>query len=50
MPPHRRLGYVPGDVTLWRNPSGGEIADLVGKLGGGPAAGLAGPRRRDLTG
>ncbi|MFF5919220.1 ATP-binding cassette domain-containing protein [Streptomyces flavochromogenes] len=29
---HRRIAYVPGDVTLWRNLSGGEIIDLYGKL------------------
>src|SRR5215813_11291151 len=25
---HRRLAYVPGDVTLWPNLSGGEVIDL----------------------
>ncbi|MFE6690092.1 ABC transporter ATP-binding protein [Streptomyces sp. NPDC057743] len=29
---HRRVGYVPGDVTLWRNLSGGEVIDLYGRL------------------
>ncbi|WP_415849753.1 ATP-binding cassette domain-containing protein, partial [Tsukamurella ocularis] len=29
---HRRLAYVPGDVTLWPNLSGGEIIDLMGRL------------------
>src|SRR6185437_10918380 len=24
---HRRLAYVPGDVTLWPNLSGGEVID-----------------------
>ncbi|MGS2618612.1 ABC transporter ATP-binding protein [Micromonospora sp. LZ34] len=32
---HRRLAYVPGDVNLWPNLSGGEAIDLLGKLRGG---------------
>ncbi|MGW5125693.1 ABC transporter ATP-binding protein [Streptomyces sp. NPDC004069] len=32
---HRRIAYVPGDVTLWRNLSGGEVIDLYGRLRGG---------------
>jgi ABC-2 type transport system ATP-binding protein len=32
---HRRLSYVPGDVTLWPGLSGGEIIDLMGRLRGG---------------
>ncbi|MEV4201594.1 ABC transporter ATP-binding protein [Micromonospora globbae] len=32
---HRRLAYVPGDVSLWPNLSGGEAIDLFGKLRGG---------------
>ena len=32
---HRRLAYVPGDVTLWPGLSGGEIIDLLGRLRGG---------------
>ncbi|NUP32041.1 MAG: ABC transporter ATP-binding protein [Streptomycetaceae bacterium] len=32
---HRRLAYVPGDVTLWRNLTGGEVIDLLGRLRGG---------------
>ena len=31
---HRRLAYVPGDVTLWPNLSGGEVIDLLGRLRG----------------
>ncbi|GHO57378.1 ABC transporter ATP-binding protein [Ktedonobacter robiniae] len=31
---HRRLAYVPGDVTLWPNFSGGEVIDLLGRLRG----------------
>ncbi|PZG08435.1 ABC transporter ATP-binding protein [Nonomuraea aridisoli] len=38
---HRRLAYVPGDVTLWPNLSGGEAIDLLGRLRGGHD-----PRRR----
>jgi ABC-2 type transport system ATP-binding protein len=41
---HRRLAYVPGDVTLWPNLSGGEIIDLLGHLRGG----LDPKRRKDL--
>ncbi|MDQ4085647.1 MAG: ABC transporter ATP-binding protein [Actinomycetota bacterium] len=32
---HRRLGYVPGDVSLWPNLTGGEVIDLLGRLRGG---------------
>ena len=38
---HRRLAYVPGDVALWPNLSGGEVIDLLGRLRGG-----LDPRRR----
>ncbi|GAB1824289.1 ABC transporter ATP-binding protein [Herbidospora sp. RD11066] len=38
---HRRLAYVPGDVTLWPTLSGGEAIDLLGRLRGG-----LDPRRR----
>jgi ABC-2 type transport system ATP-binding protein len=38
---HRRLAYVPGDVTLWPALSGGEVIDLLGRLRGG-----LDPRRR----
>jgi ABC-2 type transport system ATP-binding protein len=31
---HRRLAYVPGDVNLWPNLSGGEIIDLLARLRG----------------
>ena len=41
---HRRLAYVPGDVTLWPNLSGGEVIDLLGRLRGG----LDRTRRKDL--
>jgi ABC-2 type transport system ATP-binding protein len=32
---HRRLAYVPGEVNLWPNLSGGETIDLFGALRGG---------------
>jgi ABC-2 type transport system ATP-binding protein len=36
---HRRLAYVPGDVTLWPGLTGGEVIDLLGRLRGGLDAG-----------
>jgi ABC-2 type transport system ATP-binding protein len=39
---HRRLAYVPGDVSLWPNLSGGEAIDLMARLRGG-----VDPARRD---
>ena len=39
---HRRLAYVPGDVALWPNLTGGEIIDLLGRMRGRPN-----PQRRD---
>ena len=38
---HRRLAYVPGDVMLWPQLSGGEVIDLLGRMRGG-----LDPRRR----
>jgi ABC-2 type transport system ATP-binding protein len=32
---HRRLAYVPGDVNLWPNLTGGEAIDLLARLRGG---------------
>jgi ABC-2 type transport system ATP-binding protein len=32
---HRRLAYVPGEVELWPNLSGGQAIDVLGKLRGG---------------
>jgi ABC-2 type transport system ATP-binding protein len=40
---HRRLAYVPGDVALWPNLTGGEVIDLLGRLRGNVDA-----RRRAL--
>jgi ABC-2 type transport system ATP-binding protein len=42
-PLHRRLAYVPGEVNLWPNLSGGETIDLLGRLRGG-----LDPKRRDV--
>src|SRR5690625_117351 len=39
---HRRLAYVPGDVTLWPTLSGGEIIDMLARLRGG-----LDPRKRE---
>lgn len=41
---HRRLAYVPGEVNLWPNLTGGEVIDLLGRLRGG----LDESRRADL--
>lgn len=41
---HGRLAYVPGDVNLWPNLSGGEAIDLLGRLRGG----LDPKRRKEL--
>jgi len=32
---HRRIAYVPGDVNLWPNLTGGEVIDLLSRLRGG---------------
>ena len=42
---HRRLAYVPGDVSLWPQLTGGETIDLLGQLRGG----LDEPRRKRLV-
>ncbi len=31
---HRRIAYVPGDVTLWPNLTGGEAIDILSRLSG----------------
>jgi ABC-2 type transport system ATP-binding protein len=41
---HRRMAYVPGDVELWPNLTGGEAIDLLGRLRGG----LNATRRAEL--
>jgi ABC-2 type transport system ATP-binding protein len=32
---HKRLAYVPGEVALWPNLTGGEVIDLMARLRGG---------------
>ncbi len=32
---HRRLAYVPGEVNLWPNLTGGEVIDLLARMRGG---------------
>lgn len=41
---HRRLAYVPGEVNLWPNLTGGEVIDLLAALRGG----LVESRRTEL--
>jgi ABC-2 type transport system ATP-binding protein len=41
---HRRLAYVPGEVNLWPQLTGGQVIDLLGRLRGG----LDEERRREL--
>ncbi len=41
---HRRLAYVPGEVNLWPQLTGGQVIDLLGRLRGG----LEEERRREL--
>jgi ABC-2 type transport system ATP-binding protein len=43
---HRRLAYVPGDVTLWPTMTGGEIIDLLARLRGESPAARQGERQR----
>ena len=39
---HKQVAYVPGEVNLWPQLTGGEVIDLLGRLHGG-----LDPRRRD---
>lgn len=41
---HRRIAYVPGDVTLWPSLTGGETIDLLARMRGG----IDGKRRAEL--
>jgi ABC-2 type transport system ATP-binding protein len=41
---HRRIAYVPGDVNLWPNLTGGEVIDVLGRMRGG----LDEKRRADM--
>ncbi|MGC4111724.1 MAG: ABC transporter ATP-binding protein [Nocardioides sp.] len=42
---HRRLAYVPGDVSLWPNLSGGEVIDMFLRMRGASATH---PRRAEM--
>ena len=44
---HRRLAYVPGEVNLWPNLTGGEVIDLFINLRGGKAGSQDARARRD---
>lgn len=44
---HRRLAYVPGDVTLWPTLTGGEVIDLLGRTRGGQSGAGHDKGRRD---
>ncbi|MFC9558404.1 ATP-binding cassette domain-containing protein [Agromyces sp. NPDC056965] len=44
---HRRIAYVPGDVNLWSNLSGGESIDLLTRLRGGATDKRAYAARRE---
>ena len=57
---HRRIAYVPGDVSLWPNLTGGQAIDILSRLRGGVdnakrdavcwnALSLTRPRRRAAT-
>ncbi len=41
---HRKVAYIPGDVNLWPNLTGGEVIDMLGRMRGG----LDKARRADL--
>jgi ABC-2 type transport system ATP-binding protein len=45
---HRRLTYVPGEVTLWPNLTGGEVIDLLDRLRGTAPGRTAGRRKTEL--
>jgi len=45
VPLHRRIAYVPGDVSLWPSMTGGEAIDLLGSMRGG----INEQRRADLV-
>jgi ABC-2 type transport system ATP-binding protein len=45
---HREIGYVPGEVALWPNLSGGEVIDLLTSLRGGADPGLRAELLRDF--
>jgi len=43
---HERIAYVPGDVALWPNLSGGETVDLIARLRGGDTRSVEYKQRR----
>jgi ABC-2 type transport system ATP-binding protein len=45
---HRRIAYVPGDVNLWPNLTGGEVIDLLGRMRGGLRDSRDETKRADL--
>ncbi len=45
---HRDVAYVPGDVSLWPNLSGGETIDFLTRLRGGPDKDLRARLLRDF--
>jgi ABC-2 type transport system ATP-binding protein len=47
---HRRIGYVPGDVSLWPNLTGGEAIDLLSRLRGGTTDKVAYQARKQRLG
>lgn len=44
---HRRIAYIPGDVNLWPNFTGGEAIDLLARLRGGTDDKVAYAARKD---
>lgn len=44
VPLHQRIAFMPGDISLWPNLTGGEIIDLLGRMAGD----LDQPRKNDL--
>ena len=46
---HRRLAYVPGDVSLWPNLTGGEVIDVLARMRGGQGGGLDEVRRQTMV-
>ena len=45
---HRQLAYVPGDVALWPNLTGGEVIDLLARMRGAANDDAAKARRAEL--
>jgi ABC-2 type transport system ATP-binding protein len=49
---HRRLAYVPGDVSLWPNLTGGEVIDVLARMRGahdGRGSGVDEGRRAEMV-